>query len=152
MERVKNAPDFVRPGIYKLMEKRAKERGYNVITSEFLSEIRDESMKFASRRIKKLGLDELRIEAFDMAKLKLKSKKKKEVIDNIKGFLNDRTEKNTEIITKFKKYLSQEVNTSDDSLKDNEYYSIIGNIREECYNWAMVRNKKGIDQNQKEQR
>jgi len=121
LERVKNAPDFVRPGIYKLMEKRAKERGYNVITSEFLSEIRDESMKFASRRIKKLGLDELRIEAFDMAKLKLKSKKKKEVIDNIKGFLNDRTEKNTEIITKFKKYLSQEVNTSDDSLKDNEY-------------------------------
>jgi radical SAM protein with 4Fe4S-binding SPASM domain len=120
LERVKNAPDFVRPGIYKLMEKRAKERGYNVITSEFLSEIRDESMKFASRRIKKLGLKELRIEAFDMAKLKLKSKKKKEVIDNIKDFLNNRTGKNTEIITKFKKYLSQEINTSVDSQKNNE--------------------------------
>jgi radical SAM protein with 4Fe4S-binding SPASM domain len=120
LERVKNAPDFVRPGIYKLMEKRAKERGYNVITSEFLSEIRDESMKFASRRIKKLGLDELRIEAFDMAKLKLKSKKKKEVIDNIKDFLNNRTEKNTEIITKFKKYLSLEVNTAADSQKNDE--------------------------------
>jgi hypothetical protein len=120
LERVKNAPDFVRPGIYKLMEKRAKERGYKTITSEFLSEIRDESMRFASKRIKKLGLDELRIEAFDIAKLKLKSKKKKEVIDNIKGFLNDRTEKNTEIITKFKKYLSQEVNTSVDSQKNNE--------------------------------
>ncbi len=75
-------------------------------------------MRFASRRIKKLGLDELRIEAFDIAKLKLKSKKKKEVIDNIKGFLNDRTEKNTEIITKFKEYLSHEVNTSADSQKD----------------------------------
>ncbi len=115
LERVKNAPDFVRPGIYKLMEKRAKERGYKTITSEFLSEIRDESMRFASKRINKLGLEALKMEAFDMAKARLKSEKKKDVIDNIKGFLNDRTEKNTEIITKFKKYLSQEVNTSNDS-------------------------------------
>jgi hypothetical protein len=51
-----------------------------------------------------------------MAKLKLKSKKKKEVIDNIKGFLDDRTGKNTEIITKFKKYLSQEVKPLDNSI------------------------------------
>lgn len=118
LERVKNAPDFVRPGIYKLMEKRAKERGYKTITSEFLSEIRDESMRFASRRIKKMGLEELKIEALDMAKLKLKSEKKKDVIDNIKTFLDNRTEKNREIIAKFKKYLSQEVNKSADSLKD----------------------------------
>ena len=55
-----------------------------------------------------------------MVRARLKSEKKKDVIDNIKGFLNDRTEKNTEIITKFKKYLSQEVNTSDDSQKGNE--------------------------------
>jgi rubrerythrin len=101
------------------MEKRAKERGYKEITSEFLSEIRDESMKFASKRINKLGLEELKMEAFDMAKARLKSEKKKDVIDNIKGFLNDRTEKNTEIITKFKKYLSQEVNTSDDSQEND---------------------------------
>jgi radical SAM protein with 4Fe4S-binding SPASM domain len=119
LERVKNAPDFVRPGIYKLMEKRAKERGYKTITSEFLSEIRDESMRFASKRINKLGLEELKMEAFDMAKARLKSEKKKDVIDNIKGFLDDRTEKNTEIITKFKKYLSQEVNTSNDSQKND---------------------------------
>jgi uncharacterized protein (DUF2164 family) len=55
-----------------------------------------------------------------MAKLKLESKKKKEVIDNIKDFLNDRTEKNTEIITKFKKYLSQEVDTSTDSQENGK--------------------------------
>jgi radical SAM protein with 4Fe4S-binding SPASM domain len=120
LERVKNAPDFVRPGIYKLMEKRAKGRGYKTITSEFLSEIRDESMRFASKRIKKMGLDELKMEAFDTAKAMLKSTKKKEVIDNIKGFLDDRTGKNTEIITKFKKYLSQEVNTSTDSQKNGK--------------------------------
>ena len=120
LERSKNAPDFVRPGIYKLMEKRAKERGYKEITSEFLSEIRDESMKFASRRINKLGLDELKMEAFDMAKTKIKSEKKKEVIDDIKTFLDDRADKNTEIITKFKKYLSQEVNVSDGPQTNDE--------------------------------
>jgi radical SAM protein with 4Fe4S-binding SPASM domain len=119
LERVKNAPDFVRPGIYKLMEKRAKEKGYKEITSEFLSEIRDESMKFASKRINKLGLEELKMETFDMAKARLKSEKKKDVIDNIKDFLNDRTEKNTEIITKFQKYLSQEVKPLDNSMKKN---------------------------------
>ncbi|MDP7555678.1 MAG: PCP reductase family protein, partial [Nitrospinota bacterium] len=48
--RVMNAPDFVRSGIKKLMVIRAKERGMKEITSELLSEIRDESMKFASRR------------------------------------------------------------------------------------------------------
>ena len=106
LERVKNAPDFVRPGIYKLMEKRAKEKGYKVITSAFLSEIRDESMQFASRRMNKLGFDELDMEAFDTAKAKTKNKKKKEVIDDIKDFLAERNVKNTKIINKFQKYLS----------------------------------------------
>lgn len=108
LERVKKAPDFVRPGIYKLMEIRAGERGHKTITSEFLSEIRDESMKFASKRIKKLGVEELKMEAFDLAKAVTKNSKKKDVIDNIKEFLNSRTEKNTEIINKFKEYLSKE--------------------------------------------
>ncbi len=115
LERVKNAPDFVRPGIYKLMEKRAKEKGYKVITSAFLSEIRDESMQFASRRMNKLGFDELDMEAFDTAKAKTKNKKKKEVIEDIKDFLAERNVKNTEIIEKFQKYLSIEtdgLNTS----------------------------------------
>lgn len=113
LERVKNAPDFVRPGIYKLMEKRAKEKGYNVITSAFLSEIRDESMQFASRRMNKLGFDELDMDAFDTAKAKTKDKKKKAVIDNIKDFLAKRNVKNTDIINKFQQYLSAETDTRD---------------------------------------
>ncbi|MEE8423050.1 MAG: PCP reductase family protein, partial [Thermodesulfobacteriota bacterium] len=44
LKRVEDAPDFVRPGIYKLMEKRARERGIDCISSDFLSEIRNESM------------------------------------------------------------------------------------------------------------
>jgi hypothetical protein len=66
-------------------------------------------MQFASRRMNKLGFDELDMGAFDTAKAKTKNKKKKEVIDNIKDFLAKRNVKNTEIIEKFQKYLSTEI-------------------------------------------
>ncbi|MDO8142615.1 MAG: radical SAM protein [Candidatus Brocadiales bacterium] len=104
-KRVEHAPDFVRPGIYKLMQKKALQHGYKEITSGFLSEIRDESMKFASKRIKNIGFDELRMDAWDKAKEKLKSAHKKEVIDQIKSFLGERTTRNEGIITKFQAYL-----------------------------------------------
>ncbi len=104
LKRVENAPEFVRPGIYKLMVKRAKEKGYKVITSKFLSEIRDESMMMVTKRMKKLGFDDLTMMAFDKAKDKTNDPKKKEVIDEIKQFLSERTGKNEEIIKKFEKY------------------------------------------------
>ncbi len=104
LKRVENAPEFVRPGIYKLMLKKAKERGYKVITSKFLSEIRDESMMMVTKRMKKLGFDDLTMLAFDKAKDKTNDPKKKEVIDEIKQFLSERTGKNEEIIKKFEKY------------------------------------------------
>lgn len=103
--RVENAPDFVRPGIYKLMQKKARQHGYQEITSKFLSEIRDESMQLASKRIRNIGFDELRMDAWDKAKEKLKNARKKEVIDGIKAFLDERTVKNEGIITKFQAYL-----------------------------------------------
>jgi len=104
-KRVANAPDFVRPGIYKLMQKKARQHGYHEITSKFLSEIRDESMQLASKRIRNIGFDELRMDAWDKAKEKLKIARKKEVIDKIKAFLDERTAKNEGIITKFQAYL-----------------------------------------------
>jgi len=104
-KRVLNAPDFVRPGIYKLMQKKAKQHGYSEINSQFLSEIRDESMMLASKRIKNIGFDELRMEAWDEAKQKFTNSHKKEVVDKIKTFLNERTIKNDGIITKFQAYL-----------------------------------------------
>ena len=48
--RVDNAPSFVRPGILKLMVERARERGRSVITSEFLTEIRNKSMLISAKR------------------------------------------------------------------------------------------------------
>ena len=104
-KRVEHAPDFVRPGIYKLMQKKARLHGFKEITSGFLSEIRDESMKLASKRIKNIGFDELRMDAWDKAKEKLKSAHKKEVIDQIKTFLGERTARNEGIVTKFQAYL-----------------------------------------------
>jgi AdoMet-dependent heme synthase len=112
-KRVENAPDFVRPGILKLMQKKARLHDYKEITSQFLSEIRDESMQLASKRIKNIGFDELRMDAWDKAKEKLKSVHKKEVIDNIKKFLEERTIRNDGIITKFQAYL----NTTDKTIR-----------------------------------
>ena len=110
-KRVSNAPDFVRPGIFKLMQKKARQHGYKEITSKFLSEIRDESMRLASRRIKNIGFDELQMEAWDKAKEKLKSVRKVEVIDRIRKFLDERVTKNEGIITKFQAYLKFTNNT-----------------------------------------
>ncbi|MBI3990324.1 MAG: PCP reductase family protein [candidate division NC10 bacterium] len=106
LQRVENAPAFVRPGIYKLMAKRARERGRTIITSEFLTEIRNESMLRVAKAIRGFGFEELRMEAFDVAKEKMKKLPRKvEVIEAIKVFLGERTERNQMIIDKFTKYL-----------------------------------------------
>ena len=59
-ERVKHAPEFVRPGIRKLMVQRCVKRGYKIVTSDFLTEIRNESMMLVSKRVKGFGLDLVR--------------------------------------------------------------------------------------------
>jgi hypothetical protein len=104
--RVESAPPFVRPGILKLMAKRARERGRSVITSEFLTEIRNESMLRVSKCIKGFGFEELSMDAFEVAKAKMRKLPRKiEVIEEIKAFLGERTEKNEMVLAKFKRYL-----------------------------------------------
>ena len=108
--RVENAPEFVRPGILKLMQKRAKERGQKKLSSEFLTEIRDESMMLATRRMKKLGFSELQMEAWEEARQKFsKSPEKQEVIDTISSFLDDRPKKNEKIMEKFASFFDDDV-------------------------------------------
>lgn len=106
--RVLNAPGFVQAGIKKLMVIRAKERGMTEITSELLTEIRNESMQFAARRMKKMGFEELQMEAFDKAKEKMKSLRKKDVIGNIQSFLEKRTGKRQSILDKFEEYFKEQ--------------------------------------------
>ncbi|MFQ5640237.1 MAG: PCP reductase family protein [bacterium] len=106
-ERVENAPAFVRTGILKLTEKRARERERSVITSEFLTEIRNESMLRVAKVIKAFGFEDLTLDAFDVAKQKMKKNAHKvEVIGDIETYLAARTEKKDEIIAKFKKYIN----------------------------------------------
>ncbi|MFQ5519788.1 MAG: PCP reductase family protein [Candidatus Methylomirabilia bacterium] len=104
--RVENAPAFVRPGIWKLMERRARERGKRTITSEFLTEIRNESMLRVAKCIKGFGFEELRMDAFEVAKAKMrKLPRKLEVIEEIKALLAERTQKNEMVLAKFQRYL-----------------------------------------------
>jgi len=104
--RAENAPAFVRPGILKLMQKRAREQGRTIIDSEFLTEIRDESMLRVAKCIRGFGFEELTLEAFDVAKAKMrKLPRKVEVIEEIQHFLGERTEKNQAILAKFQRYL-----------------------------------------------
>lgn len=104
--RVDNAPPFVRPGILKLMPIRARERGRTEITSEFLTEIRNESMLRVAKCIKGFGFEELSMAAFEVAKAKMrKLPHKVEVIEEIKAFLDARVEKNEMILAKFSRYL-----------------------------------------------
>jgi hypothetical protein len=105
-ERVKHAPEFVRPGIRKLMVQRAVKRGYKFILSDFLTEIRNESMMLVSKRVKQFGFEELSMGAFEQAKEKMKeSPRKIEVIEEIEDFLGQRTEKKEDIVEKFKNYM-----------------------------------------------
>lgn len=103
---VERAPAFVKLGISKLMSKRARERGRTVITSEFLTEIRNESMLRVSKCIKGFGFEELSMHTFEVANQRMrKLPRKVEVIEQITAFLGERVQKNGAIIDKFKKYL-----------------------------------------------
>ncbi|MCH7501274.1 MAG: PCP reductase family protein, partial [Nitrospinae bacterium] len=105
-ERVKHAPEFVRPGIRKLMVQRTVKRGFKYITSDFLTEIRNESMMLVSKRVKQFGFEELSMGAFEVAKQKMaESPRKVEVIEEIEDFLALRTEKKEDIVEKFKDYM-----------------------------------------------
>ncbi len=105
-ERVKHAPEFVRPGIRKLMVQRCMKRGFKIVTSDYLTEIRNESMMLVSKRVKGFGFEELTMDAFDVAKEKMRqSPRKVEVIEEIEDFLAMRTEKKDDIVEKFKEYM-----------------------------------------------
>ena len=105
-ERVKHAPEFVRPGIRKLMVQRCMKRGFKIVTSDYLTEIRNESMMLVSKRVKGFGFEELTMDAFDVAKDKMRqSPRKVEVIEEIEDFLSMRTEKKDDIVEKFKNYM-----------------------------------------------
>jgi GNAT superfamily N-acetyltransferase len=66
--RLAQAPEFVREGIRKAAERRARRLGVPLITSPLLTTFRNQAMMKAVRRIRELGFAELTFEAFDAAK------------------------------------------------------------------------------------
>ncbi len=88
------------------MQKRAHERGRAVIDSDFLTEIRNESMLRVARCIRSFGFEELSMDAFEVAKTRMRRLPRKvAVIEEIKAFLAERTRKNEMILSKFQRYL-----------------------------------------------
>ncbi|MEK7362637.1 MAG: PCP reductase family protein [candidate division NC10 bacterium] len=88
------------------MQKRARERGRSIIDSEFLTEIRNESMLRVAKCIRGFGFEELSMDAFEVAKAKMRRLPRKvAVIEEIKAFLGERTQKNEMVLVKFQRYL-----------------------------------------------
>jgi hypothetical protein len=70
--RLQTAPEFVREGIRKAAERRARRLSVRVITSPLLTTFRNQAMMKAVRRIRELGFTELTFDAFDAAKERIR--------------------------------------------------------------------------------
>jgi len=66
--RLQMAPEFVRTGIQKAAERRARRMGVPVITGPLLTRFRNQAMMKAVKRIRELGFTELTFDAFDAAR------------------------------------------------------------------------------------
>ena len=66
-KRLQTSPDFVRSGIRKAAERRARKLGLKEIDSDHLTTFRNQAMMKAVKRIRSFGYHELTFEAFDTA-------------------------------------------------------------------------------------
>lgn len=71
-KRLLTSPDFVRSGIRKAAERRARKMGLKEIDSEHLTKFRNEAMMKAVKRIRSFGYRELTFDAFEDALEKVK--------------------------------------------------------------------------------
>ncbi len=67
-KRLMTSPDFVRSGIKKAAERRARKLGVTTVSSELLTKFRNEAMMKAMKRLRTYGYDEMTFEAFEDAK------------------------------------------------------------------------------------
>ena len=71
-KRLQTSPDFVRSGIRKAAERRARKLGLKEVDSEHLTTFRNQAMMKAVKRIRSFGYDNLTFEAYDTALEKTK--------------------------------------------------------------------------------
>ena len=118
-KRLLTAPDFVRSGIRKAAERRARKLGLQEIDSEHLTMFRNEAMMKAVKRIRSFGYNELTFEAFDTALEKTKrlqgNPQAVKRLEEIRQHFQDPTTKKpeggtlgAELMERFRKYLKGE--------------------------------------------
>ncbi|MFQ5597464.1 MAG: hypothetical protein ACE5GK_05375 [Nitrospiria bacterium] len=71
-KRLMTSPDFVRSGIKKAAERRARKMGLTTITSEHLTKFRNEAMMKAMKRLRAFGYDKMTFDGFEDAKEKIR--------------------------------------------------------------------------------
>jgi len=118
-KRLLTAPDFVRSGIRKAAERRARKLGLREIDSEHLTVFRNEAMMKAVKRIRSFGYNELTFDAFDTALEKTKRlqgnpqavKRLEEIRQHFKDSHTKKPEGGTlgaELMERFRRYLKGE--------------------------------------------
>ncbi|HLB02121.1 MAG TPA: PCP reductase family protein [Nitrospiria bacterium] len=113
--RLQTSPDFVRSGIKKAAERRARKIKAKVVTSDLLTQFRNEAMMKAVMRIRQLGFTELTFDAFEAAKQKVKRLKGNEQaekrLEEIRDYMTKKPHVGVlgeELMERFRKYLKGE--------------------------------------------
>ncbi len=118
-KRLLTSPDFVRSGIRKAAERRARKLGLTEIDSNHLTKFRNEAMMKAVKRIRSFGYNELTFDAFETALAKTKrlqgneqaEKRLDEIRQHFKDPATQKPEGGTlgaELMGRFRKYLKGE--------------------------------------------
>ena len=114
-KRLHTSPDFVRSGIRKAAERRARKLGLTEIDSEHLTTFRNEAMMKAVKRIRSFGYKELTFDAFGDAMQKVKRLKGNEQaehrLEEIRDYMKTKPEVGVlgeELMSRFRNYLKGE--------------------------------------------
>ena len=118
-KRLLTSPEFVRSGIRKAAERRARKLGLKEIDSEHLTKFRNEAMMKAVKRIRSFGYNQLTFEAFDTALAKTKrlqgNEQAEKRLEEIRLHFNEPGTKKpeggtlgAELMDRFRKYLKGE--------------------------------------------
>ena len=118
-KRLLTSPEFVRSGIRKAAERRARKSGLKEIDSEHLTKFRNEAMMKAVRRIRSFGYNHLTFEAFDTALTRTKrlqgNEQAEKRLEEIRQHFTDSAAKKpeggtlgAELMDRFRKYLKGE--------------------------------------------
>jgi len=117
--RLQTSPDFVRSGIRKAAERRARKLGLQEIDSDHLTTFRNQAMMKAVKRIRSFGYRELTFDAFETALKKTKrlqgNEQAEKRLEEIRGHFADPATKKpdggtlgAELMDRFRKYLKGE--------------------------------------------